>query len=73
MFYVRDNGVGFNMRYVRELFKPFHRLHRDTEFEGTGIGLATVHRILERHEGDVRCEATEGEGACFFFSFQAPD
>jgi PAS domain S-box-containing protein len=68
--FIRDNGVGFNMEYAASLFKPFHRLHHGTEFEGAGIGLATVHRILERHGGQISVQAREGEGACFVFSFE---
>jgi light-regulated signal transduction histidine kinase (bacteriophytochrome) len=64
-FFVRDNGVGFNMAYADKLFKPFQRLHLPSEFEGTGIGLATVRRIVERHGGTVTGTAQTGEGAEF--------
>jgi PAS domain S-box-containing protein len=68
-FFVRDNGVGFNMAYADKLFKPFQRLHGPSEFEGTGIGLATVHRIVERHGGTIEGCARVGQGAEFRFSF----
>lgn len=65
---ISDNGAGFNMDYVEQIFGVFQRLHRAEDFEGTGVGLAIVHRIIERHGGTIRANGRENEGAAFFFT-----
>ena len=71
VYFVRDNGAGFDMAYAERLFKPFERLHAEKEFAGAGIGLALVHLIVQRHGGDISAEGAIGRGAVFRFSLES--
>jgi len=67
-FFVRDNGVGFDPEFAKNMFKPFHRLHSDNEYEGLGIGLSIVERIINQHGGEVWAEGAVGKGTTIFFT-----
>jgi PAS domain S-box-containing protein len=70
VFFVKDNGIGFDAKFAANIFQPFSRMHNENEFEGMGIGLATVQLIIEKHKGGIWIEAKPGEGATFFFTLQ---
>ncbi|MGM0653346.1 MAG: sensor histidine kinase, partial [Bacillota bacterium] len=68
VYYLKDNGIGFDMIHAEKLFVPFHKLHSENKYPGTGIGLNLVYRIIFRHGGEIWAEGEPGKGACFYFT-----
>jgi signal transduction histidine kinase len=73
LFLVEDNGIGIPEKYAQKVFEPFHRLHGVGKYEGTGLGLATCKKIVERHGGTISCESKEGQGSTFCFTLNGVD
>jgi signal transduction histidine kinase len=69
-YFVRDNGVGFDLAHAQHLFEPFHRLHADSDYSGDGIGLALASQIVQRHGGRIWAESAPGQGATFLFTLE---